>query len=319
MFNDESEPIYRNCYADAPNATKELCDDINNLECTKCSTSQCNVDTKRRGNKCFKCSGIECFNPTLIDVTDCISDCYVGINQSGESVRDCASSVPSCSASDPKCLTCDDDFCNGIAFPTEERRSCIYCTGADCPSSQETKLCEIYGSNEHCETIYDSELKVVEKGCSSSISSANATGVSSCYFDNCNVGVSINDNGVCVSCNSENDPNCIINPLEADLASCATNECYSRVLTNGIVERGCGALLTSLCSGGDCERCTGNRCNTAVIPANRQSCYKCSGEDCVDGLGRTESCLGSDSTGCITIFGEGKHPCDMTHILQFCV
>jgi hypothetical protein len=301
---DTSEPIYRDCYADAPQMTKDLCDDPSNLECSKCTTSNCNIDTARRGSKCFKCSGIECFNPTLANIQDCQSSCYVGVNQMGQTVRDCTSSTLTCGDNDSNCLACDEDFCNGITFPTQSRRSCLFCSGNDCTSEWQSKYCEVYGSSERCVTVYDSSSKVTEKGCSSSLSQANVTSSSSCSFDNCNVDASTADVGVCISCNSQNDINCITNPLESGLTSCRSNDCYSQVLDTGVVERGCGATLTTTCSGDNCAKCTGSRCNSLSIPANRQSCYKCSGSDCVHGLGRVETCLGARSDGCITIFDD---------------
>lgn len=62
--------------------TKNICDDLNDLSCTKCTGDSCNKDTKRRGTKCFKCNGIDCFYANYpTDVVDCVTgSCYVGLN-----------------------------------------------------------------------------------------------------------------------------------------------------------------------------------------------------------------------------------------------
>ncbi|KAG5682586.1 hypothetical protein PVAND_011931 [Polypedilum vanderplanki] len=302
IFNQENEAIYRDCYADAASGTQEFCDDSNNLECSKCQLSNCNVDIKRRGSKCFKCTGVECFDPSIADIVDCQSSCYVGINQVGQTVRDCSSSLLSCENNNLECRVCDEDFCNSIAFPIKERRSCISCRGDNCLSmtSWEQKFCEIYGNNEKCVTLFDSKNKIIEKGCLSTIVNVDFKNQSICDFDNCNIQNSIEENEVCISCNSETDSNCITNPLQSDLVACSTNQCYSR-FQNNIVDRGCENSLTSSCTEPDCKICMGSRCNQNIIPSNRQSCHVCSGLDC---LGDSQICLRSGIGGCLTIFNE---------------
>lgn len=67
---------------DSALTTKTICDDLNDLSCTKCTGEACNKDSKRRGTKCFKCSGIDCFYAHYpSDVVDCATgSCYVGLN-----------------------------------------------------------------------------------------------------------------------------------------------------------------------------------------------------------------------------------------------
>lgn len=78
----ENEIIYRDCYVDAINGTRDVCDDSSDLSCSKCSGKLCNSDKQRRGTKCFKCNGIDCFNAEYpANVVDCLSNCYVGVNR----------------------------------------------------------------------------------------------------------------------------------------------------------------------------------------------------------------------------------------------
>lgn len=73
--------LLKSCYADIPDATRELCDDSNFLDCKKCTGENCNVATTREGTKCHQCIGSDCL---LIDtpatLVDCRSDCYIGMN-----------------------------------------------------------------------------------------------------------------------------------------------------------------------------------------------------------------------------------------------
>lgn len=215
------------------------------------------------------------------------------------------SSSLTCTGNSTNCLTCTDDFCNGITFPTENRRSCLQCSGNECTTSEESQFCQVFSSSELCVTIFDSTNTVTERGCSSSLST-NSTNKLSCNFDNCNTQKSISEAFYCVGCSSASDKKCILNPKEAGSVACTTNECYSRALDTDVVERGCVAALSSTCTGNNCIMCNGTQCNVAEVPSNRQSCYKCSGINCVSGLGVAETCLSHKNTGCITIFGEGK-------------
>lgn len=73
--------VYKGCYTDVPNDTKDMCDDESYLDCKKCDGNNCNTDMERRGKRCYKCSGLTCFTAGYPnDVSDCLSDCFVGTN-----------------------------------------------------------------------------------------------------------------------------------------------------------------------------------------------------------------------------------------------
>ena len=73
---------HKNCYSDVVDETRNICDDVNQLDCSKCVGNDCNIDTQQRGLKCFKCSGLTCFEPEdPSDVVGCVAPgCYVGLN-----------------------------------------------------------------------------------------------------------------------------------------------------------------------------------------------------------------------------------------------
>lgn len=313
VYGEDNQVAVRNCYADVPSELQSLCDDPANLECTTCKGNLCNTDTKRRGNKCYKCEGIECGKLDISNEIECMSECYVGVNQNGDPKRDCGSSMKnasSCGVTDQSCLTCNDDYCNAITYPLENRISCKKCFGEDCASSEELfELCERWRSDEKCVSIFDQGGTVVERGCSSSllslaVCSGNTATCLNCTYDNCNIESSPTQKFHCVSCDSQEDMNCISNPNATATIGCTTNECFSQVLSSGQkILRGCGVVQQ--CNTSTCQSCTGERCNSQVFPANRHSCLHCVGDQCALGPLQAKFCLiyNQQDTSCITIYG----------------
>lgn len=320
FFGEENKAIFRECYADAPIGTRQLCDDESNINCKKCKGNLCNNDNIRLGNKCYKCEGLECFNPGLSYEVNCLSECFVGINENGEPWRDCAKAVEnstSCGVTDLTCLKCGDDYCNSVLYPTQGRLTCIKCLNNDCEASNTivNEYCERLHIDERCVTVFDDSGSVVERGCSSSIQNSAScienSNCLSCDFDKCNVETSAAEKYHCVSCNSNNDTKCVSNPMETQAVSCRTNQCYSRLLdVNGTgqhIARGC---LTDLpeCSGSACMTCTGERCNSQSFPADRHSCYYCSGDHCALGHLHEKQCTiyNQQDKSCTTVYGTGE-------------
>lgn len=199
----------------------------------------CNIDSTRRGTKCIKCSGLDCFySTTAADTVGCTSECYVGLNTDGTTVRDCASAITGstlCGYGNPNCLTCGDDLCNSLTVPMENRLTCLQCIGDSCLSDAGSEYCAVYHVNERCVTVFDSANLVIERGCSSSVQNklicdANDSNCLKCSFGNCNTEVSNKEAYHCVSCNSLNDPNCVEFPLSSGSAGCLLDGCYSRLL-----------------------------------------------------------------------------------------
>ena len=318
-FNEENEVIYRECYADAPLGTRKMCDDETNINCKKCHGSLCNIDNKRPGNKCYKCKGLECFNPNPSFEVNCMSECFVGINESGEPWRDCADAVENsknCGVTDLTCLKCNEDYCNGILYPTLNRLTCIKCLNGDCETlNTVTEFCEKLHVDERCVTVFDNSNSIVERGCSSTIQNPSACDGNSncvtCDFDECNVATSAAEKYQCVSCNSNDDPKCVSNPKETDISSCRVNTCYSRLLgkteIGQHIARGCYTEVSE-CSSPGCEACTGGRCNSNLFPADRNSCYQCSEEHCALGHLHEKQCTiyNQNDKDCVTVYGEGN-------------
>lgn len=321
FFGEESEVIYRECYADAPTGTREVCDDKDDLQCTKCSGSLCNTDTIRRGNRCFKCDGVSCMNPGIEFQVDCMSQCYVGMNSAGEPVRGCSAEFANstaCGLTDLTCLRCNDDYCNGITYPTEGRLTCNKCLNDDCTTFNViSEYCERLSANESCATIFDDSGSVLERGCLTTLQYSTKCGVDDpnclrCGYDECNVEDSVSQKFHCISCHSEDDPNCVSNPNKTATAGCTTNQCFSKLATSSLlgwhIERGCTADLQQ-CSGSSCLTCTGERCNSQTYPSDRHTCYQCTGDQCAMGQLHEKKCTiyNQADKNCISVFGTGKN------------
>lgn len=316
----DGEVLLKDCYSDLKTSTRDYCDDDENIDCGVCMGNFCNNNTSRVGNICFQCSGRDCINPSLnMDVVNCNSECYVGVNENGAPIRDCADSV-SIQCTDSSCLKCNDDFCNGILHPTIERLKCVKCVGDNCGELLEDKseYCEIFSSSETCVTIFDANDLAVERGCSSSVQNqcgdVNNFQCVKCRMDNCNVHRSIAENSLCVSCNSLNDPSCIHKTDQPTFKSCKNNQCYSRLMPigegsiNQYVERGCYSDLLSsqTCVEPMCSLCSGDLCNNILYPSDRLTCLFCTGNNCNPQTSQIKVCneYNSQPQTCITIFNE---------------
>ena len=289
LFNSNNEVNFRGCYLDAANGTQAVCDDTSQLICTKCSTKNCNQNTSRRGRKCYKCKGLECFKPTYpADVVDCLSNCYMGIDEHGESVRDCSNAITNttCGVDDNgsnRCNVCSNDLCNGIPFPLTNRLQCHTCNDENCEASDDNlEFCERYQAQERCVTVFSRGDKVVERGCSSSLQNQrycdqNYANCLQCPSSGCN-SLTSKVSRLCAVCNSTNDPNCVINPTATTTTRVCSKGCYTR-LVNEVLMRGCLEDLeeTFQCNEGNkCKYCNDiDKCNVESYPANRKSCYTC--------------------------------------------
>lgn len=201
------------------------------------------------------------------------------------------------------------------------RLQCQTCLGSEnCkPDDANIQYCQIFNVKETCVSIFDSVLNQVnERGCSSDVRSkplcdANNVNCKKCSRNNCNLDISKNYAGRCISCNSASDPLCVANPTK--WIECATNECYSRVLNptnnNAIghhIERGCSAVLLGDCTEPDCKKCQGTNCNNVKFPTDRMTCLKCTNEGCQSPQIQSKQCVlyNGRYQGCITFFDERK-------------
>lgn len=314
LYDNRNEVNYRGCYADAALGTKEVCDDPTQLLCTKCRSKNCNQDSLRRGNRCMKCQGLECFKTvTLADVVDCTTNCYVGVNSQGETVRDCSSSIAnttSCRENDDgvnRCHICSDDLCNSISFPITNRLECHSCLGDGClPSDDNLEYCARYHRIERCVTVF-SNNDVIERGCSSSLQNKlycnqNYQSCVECPSTGCNNITTITTRS-CAVCDSSLDRNCILNPVNVTVKECEKG-CYTRLVSGGLL-RGCMEDLGNFqcIEANQCQFCNDvDKCNVHNYPANRQSCETCDGiNNCSNVVNRL--CFNhKPNDQCVTIF-----------------
>lgn len=320
---------YRDCYVDAVKGTRNLCDDTNDLTCSKCTGKLCNNDTKRRGTRCIKCEGLDCFNAADISNSiDCLNGgCYVGLNANGELKRDCASAVntsSSCVRNDTltgNCLVCQDDYCNSVTYPTRNRLICNECLGESCGElSTGEKHCERLHQDENCVSIFNDSDAVVERGCSSTVQNKAACNSTEsnclkCNFNRCNVQKSKQELYSCVSCNSKDDPSCVTNSTSPTIKACRSNQCYSRLLPiqGSIwqhVEKGCVTDLSNpnSCTGSNCTACVGDRCNNVLYPSDRMSCLNCRNNDCNRANISSTTCTlyNRPNQGCVTLYNNSN-------------
>jgi Protein of unknown function (DUF753) len=289
LYDENNSVSYRNCYSDAAFGTKEVCDDSSQLVCSKCNAFNCNKDTTRRGTKCFKCEGSECFVPTYPpDSIDCLSSCYIGINSKGETVRGCASSYNTtlCGVDDDgiySCLVCKDDLCNGIQFPMKNRLKCHICNDInECSATDENlSYCEIYGDQERCVTVFNNANKAIERSCASEIVNKkycelNYKNCIRCSDTGCN-SITTKTTLLCSFCNSVENPNCVIDPAIVPVKYCERG-CFTRLI-DGDLFRGCLEDLGTInCDeSNNCVPCSdGDKCNVGSYPKDRKNCLTCS-------------------------------------------
>lgn len=320
IYDSNNEVFHRGCYADIAGGTKEVCDDESQLLCTKCTTNNCNKDTVRRGTKCFKCQGVECFHPVYpADVVDCLSNCYAGINELGESVRDCSSifsNTTACGNDDGvnRCNVCTDDLCNAIQFPIVNRLKCHKCVDENCEATDDNlEFCELYHQQERCVTVLSHDDQVVERGCASSLRNKrycdqNYENCLKCSSDGCN-NVTSRVGKMCTVCDSKTNPNCVLDPASIATVSYCKRGCYTR-LVNEILHRGCSDDLDEsfACSSiNNCQFCNDiDKCNVISYPSDRKSCRSCSGiANCTNPV--SQSCINyRKNESCATIFTNCK-------------
>lgn len=316
LYNGKNEVFYRGCFSDAASGTKDVCNDSSQLICSKCLTKDCNEDTVRRGKKCFKCQGIECFQPTQpADVVDCLSNCYVGIDQVGNSVRGCSNAftnTTACGTDDNgtnRCNVCTDDFCNGVQFPLTNRLQCHSCSDENCSADDDNlEYCERYGSQERCVTVFSANNEVMERGCSSNLYNQhycdqNYASCRQCSSNGCNI-ITSKDSHLCAACNSSTDANCVTNPTIVPSKSCEKG-CFTRLVNQTLV-RGCfedlGETFECIAENG-CKYCNDvDKCNVENFPSNRKSCKTCNNmESCK--TPQSQLCVNyQENESCVSLF-----------------
>lgn len=238
------------------------------------------------------------------------ANCVDGTKPSEE----CPAGVTSCylrmanNLIDRGCLPAAEE----ASCPTAEGSSCIKCTTEgcnkqtwqqchQCPTTDTTcadaktvtgTLCKIFKTNDKCyERFVDGK---VERGCESDVTPATNDvcqgneQCNSCTVADCNSHAGREFQVTkCVQCVTSNDAEgkCLDGSQAAtNCAQPSDGKCYSKVLEDGTLKRGCHSELTAAevtaCTGATCTICSEEAgCNKGTFPADRLQCYQCQKTD----------------------------------------
>lgn len=330
MF-DGFNPTWRGCKSQLSEAQKLQCDDASDKSCQLCQTDGCNLDS-HVDHKCEYCSSVfdaNCITASTNEVrcpaptTEVSSDaqCYTRV-VGAVTERGCLGSAAGgleCD-SEESCQTCaieNGQACNKALFPAD-RIKCVVGAAADqyCPNPAD-----------NCVQIANNAAAITRK-CQSSMTAAevtfceaNSNKCYSCWGNNCNQQAVAFNYLECFSCQSTTDGHCTTNPTAITTVDHCTTCATLFTSSTNTLKRGCLASLSATeqaqCTAGStsCSTCTTNRCNRAVYPQDRLSCYACAQGECHshDAIGveycpnyrqQGESCVTRlDSTGRVSWMG----------------
>lgn len=275
--------------------------------CNSCEGLYCNNEVFPASRpKCHRCDSSSDENckssPNAISacpVYNPTEQCVAALD--GETViRGCASEV---SCTGRVCKKCSGDGCNAdeIKVPAEGfpglwqdlPLNCYKCEGEKCENNQETlSTCNAANIYQNCLTIFGANGKVAKRGCSDDVDSdcsANPERCLACKSSGCNNAQSQTDYVNCLVCDSKNDPNCRNQPAFVESTRKCHKQCMValyRTSSSFNVVRSClddkDLDDRETCQNGkdsNCEACTGDKCNTAVLPKDdRMSCLTCEGD-----------------------------------------
>ncbi|XP_036317703.1 uncharacterized protein LOC118732685, partial [Rhagoletis pomonella] len=239
------------------------------------------------------------------------NDTCVTAYRDGVTYRGCSSSLQ-CEASNSKsCVQCVGSACNTINLERADDDNygkwqdlpltCLSCSGDECSSANVTQSqCE-NNNEQDCVTVFE-DGAVVRRGCSDAVELEHATHCSTneddclyCKSNACNNATAKSQYNECIHCDSYKNLSCLwdaqssIHKTRLCQGSCMTALYPSDVSEDSAYEliRTClddkDADERLTCAGGSdalCKSCTGNKCNTDIIPTDRRSCYQCEGDDC---------------------------------------
>lgn len=317
---------YTNCYARvlSDGSTERGC--LNNLydeefvsclngssdSCTACTGANCNnkifPSDRATCHICDSASNSDCTsNPNSLSVCPRYeeNDICVTSYRNGITTRGCGSSLV-CDATNPRvCSKCQGAGCNTIDLAANIDNNfgkwqdlpltCLKCEGDSCNS--ETLEEETCSNNyeQDCVTVFDATGKVVRRGCEFTVSESCAVSGNDCFnckSNKCNTASAKTDFNECIYCNSNDDLNCVWNPLSSAhrkrqcQGGCMTALYASTSGDNPSYDliRTClndkEAADQTKCSDEYCSACTGANCNSDNLPTERHSCYFCENGDC---------------------------------------
>ncbi|XP_055528482.1 uncharacterized protein LOC129720774 [Wyeomyia smithii] len=293
----EGDNVTRGCLSDFADPQTACDNDV----CTICSGELCNklsVTEMKNSSRCLQCNSIDA---TCVDGTaapkKCITqqdNCYTRVT-GGLLERGCLSTLPAveqtlCNRTeDATCTVCDSAGCN-----TDHWLQCYKCnqaSDATCAEQQTnaTGYCQYWKSNNRCyERMEGANLT---RGCENDLglnvdACLDSRECRTCSTDGCNREAPAVRQ--CLQCNSEvdddDDEKCLLGTTSSGpCAKALAGKCYSKVVDDGHVIRGCEGNLTlnetQACTGKTCSVCGTDNCNRDVFPMDRLRCYQCETND----------------------------------------
>lgn len=287
----------RGCQSDLAIA-QQGCPDLPN--CFECEGKNCNSLSEQKLKDSTKCQRCNSDSANCLDgsapAQSCGQEndvCFVRINSDGKLERNCLSTLTD-DADKLKCNTESDNTCvacsAGESCNNQKWLQCHQCTGTDCAVEQTgaPSFCGNYREENQCyERFVDG--KEVQRGCESDLTpetvnvcEANQQ-CKTCKEDGCNKDVSTAFLATnCVQCKSDDvadGSSCLAGTKEATNCDNPDGKCFSRIIEGGILERGCGSVLSDTeqtsCTGSLCQLCSAADCNKPVFPVGRLGCYQC--------------------------------------------
>ncbi|KAH8253968.1 hypothetical protein KR032_007880 [Drosophila birchii] len=288
--------------------------------CSSCQGSACNnklYPANRRS--CHVCNSET--DASCHSSPDSLTVCYlyeaddqcVTNYRNGVTYRDCSSSL-SCEANAKTCVHCEGDGCNEVDLEAKADDnigkwqdlplSCRTCEGADACQATAIPSVKCEKNNEQsCMTVFNADRVVIQRGCQDNLEAeesivrwcdSSADSCPLCKSNNCNNATSLDQYKTCIYCDSYKDSTCVSDPTSG---SHRTRKCQGQCMTALYGSSSAGLDLIRTClddkeeadqlicaSGNDatCSACDEDSCNTDSLPADRQSCYTCEGDDCED-------------------------------------
>lgn len=307
VFNAEGNVVQRGC-SDTLEATSGTYCDNNAGKCPRCNSPGCNVARALdQYVECLSCDtetdtncvlNVNAITKTRRCYQHCMTAMYVREEEDNPAYglsRSCLDDMgfddrEDCQAGNKEyCNTCNTGNCNKVEIP-EKRLSCYHCKDDNCQDPQ-MQTCVNYRLNDKCYIQFDEKIGIIGMGCRSEFTNNEADyllkekRLFTCEDDNCNTFDALPSARACALCNSRTDIKCALAPENMGFTTCAVlpfTQCYSRVLPDGMTERGCLSNLQDdeflSCLNGTsttCEACDSSHCNKQIFPSDRASCHIC--------------------------------------------
>ncbi|XP_065072616.1 uncharacterized protein LOC135697001 [Ochlerotatus camptorhynchus] len=300
----DGDMVSKGCLSDLDEDSeiKEEC--VNSLEglCRLCSHDDCNGDIFN----CVSCDSStnpECgewmkpVSPDMLVICEgrrCVS--YV--DDKGFTQKGCSTETTACVQGDATCYECHESMCNNAAFPEDrilcyQCEECNYLTPTDRPVA-----CSKYSPDESCYTYVIGDS--IYRGCLMDTVLECTERCLTCNSSSCNDHpYEFNSSLSCIKCSGARDCQ---EKSETELCVgtlnlSSTDQCYSLLVNDEIIEKGCQRAFPECSDLVDCTLCSCDGCNLYSTDPDIISCIECEGEDCGNELDARELC---EDVACIS-------------------